>query len=147
MRRICLLLVFLSLLCLTAFAEGPEPETFTLSFVGDLALVAGLGLDAAGAAMATVLAQAVSVALAVVGLYLLSCMGVSQINKGDLYLMGCALAFSVQITCIDRLAGNLDGLRMNCIQALVVTVLSVPFILPCMSATRYCGKIFSESSA
>jgi|GEM_PF-6352858 len=68
-------------------------------------------------------------ALAVVGLYLLSCMGVSQINKGDLYLMGCALAFSVQITCIDRLAGNLDGLRMNCIQALVVTVLSVPFIL------------------
>ena len=48
---------------------------------------------------------------------------------GDLYLMGCALAFSVQITCIDRLAGNLDGLRMNCIQALVVTVLSVPFIL------------------
>ena len=33
-----------------------------------------------------------SVALAVVGLYLLSCMGVSQINKGDLYLMGCALA-------------------------------------------------------
>ena len=70
-----------------------------------------------------------SVALAVVGLYLLSCMGVSRINKGDLYLMGCALAFSVQITCIDRLAGNLDGLRMNCIQALVVTVLSVPFIL------------------
>ena len=70
-----------------------------------------------------------SVALAVAGLYLLSCMGVSQINKGDLYLMGCALAFSVQITCIDRLAGNLDGLRMNCIQALVVTVLSVPFIL------------------
>ena len=70
-----------------------------------------------------------SVALAVAGLYLLSCMGVSQINKGDLYLMGCALSFSVQITCIDRLAGNLDGLRMNCIQALVVTVLSLPFIL------------------
>ena len=38
MRRICLLLVSLSLLCLTAFAESPEPETFTLSFVGDLAL-------------------------------------------------------------------------------------------------------------
>ena len=34
MRRICLLLVSLSLLCLTAFAESPEPETFTLSFVG-----------------------------------------------------------------------------------------------------------------
>ena len=70
-----------------------------------------------------------SVALAVVGLYLLSCMGVSEINKGDLFLMGCALAFAVQITCIDRLAGNLDGLRLNCIQSLVVAALSVPFLL------------------
>ena len=69
-----------------------------------------------------------SVALAVVGLYLLSCMGVSEINKGDLFLMGCALAFAVQITCIDRLAGNLDGLRLNCVQSLVVAALSVPFL-------------------
>ncbi len=70
-----------------------------------------------------------SVALAVVGLYLLSCVGVSQINKGDLFLMGCALAFAVQINCIDRLAGDLDGIRLNCVQSLVVTVLSVPFVL------------------
>lgn len=70
-----------------------------------------------------------SVGLAVVGLYLLSCVGVSQINKGDLFLMGCALAFAVQINCIDRLAGDLDGIRLNCVQSLVVTVLSVPFVL------------------
>ncbi|MCI7020503.1 MAG: DMT family transporter [Clostridiales bacterium] len=70
-----------------------------------------------------------SVGMAVVGLYLLSCMGVTQVNKGDLLLCGCALAFAVQITCIDRLAGNLDGLRLNCVQALVVTVLSIPFML------------------
>ena len=70
-----------------------------------------------------------SVILAVIGLYLLSCMGVAGINKGDIFLMGCALAFAVQITCIDRLAGALDGLRLNCIQSLVVTVLSVPFML------------------
>ena len=69
-----------------------------------------------------------SVILAVIGLYLLSCIGVSQINLGDLFLMGCALAFAVQITCIDRLAQKLDGLRLNCIQALVVTVLSIPFM-------------------
>ena len=37
-----------------------------VNIVGDLALVAGLGMDAAGAAIATVLAQAVSVVLAVV---------------------------------------------------------------------------------
>lgn len=70
-----------------------------------------------------------SVILAVIGLYLLSCIGVTQINTGDLLLMGCALAFAVQITCIDRLASNLDGLRLNCIQAFVVSVLSVPFML------------------
>lgn len=70
-----------------------------------------------------------SVFLAVIGLYLLSCLGVTKINKGDLFLMGCALAFAVQITCIDRLAGNLDGLRLNCIQSLVVAVLSLPFML------------------
>lgn len=70
-----------------------------------------------------------SVFLAVVGLYLLSCMGATQINKGDLFLMGCALAFAVQINCIDHFAAELDGFRMNCIQALTVAVLSVPFVL------------------
>ncbi len=69
-----------------------------------------------------------SVILAVIGLYLLSCVGVTEINKGDLFLMGCALAFAVQINCIDRLAGDLDGIRLNCVQSLVVTVLSVPFV-------------------
>ena len=70
-----------------------------------------------------------SVLLAVVGLYLLSCMGASGINLGDLLLMGCALAFAVQITIIDRVSHELDGLRLNCIQALVVTVLSLPPML------------------
>ena len=69
-----------------------------------------------------------SVALAVVGLYLLSCLGVTEVNKGDLFLMGCALAFSVQITCIDRFAAAVDGFRLNCVQALTVAVLSVPFV-------------------
>jgi len=64
-----------------------------------------------------------SVMLAVVGLYLISCMGVSQINKGDLFLMGCALAFAVQINCIDHFCNGLDGFRMNCIQALTVAVI------------------------
>ena len=71
----------------------------------------------------------ISVPLAVLGLYLLSCMGVSRINIGDLCLMGCALAFAVQITCVDRFAGSVDGFRLNCIQSLVVSLLSVPFML------------------
>lgn len=70
-----------------------------------------------------------SVGLAVVGLYLLSCIGVTQVNIGDILILGCAMAFAVQITCIDRLAADLDGLRLNCIQALVVTMLSLPFVV------------------
>lgn len=68
----------------------------------------------------------ISVILAVIGLYLLSCLGVSEINKGDLLVLGCALAYAVQITCVDRVAGDLDGLRLNCVQAFVVMVLSIP---------------------
>lgn len=66
----------------------------------------------------------ISVGIAVMGLYLLSCMGVTQINIGDVYLMGCALAFAVHITVIDRLAGDIDGLRLNCVQALFVAIVS-----------------------
>lgn len=66
---------------------------------------------------------------AIVGLYLLSCTSVSGINKGDVLLLLCAVAFSVQILLIDRHCAGLDGLKLNCIQALVVTVLSVPCAL------------------
>ena len=82
-----------------------------------------------------------SVVMAVIGLYLLSCVGVTQLNKGDLFITGCALAFAVQITCIDRFAGELDGLRLNCVQALVVTVLSIPFVL--MTETVGWGNVLA----
>lgn len=65
-----------------------------------------------------------SVALAVAGLYLLSCVGVDQINVGDILLLGCAFAFAVQIILIDEMGGELDGLRLNCIQSLVVAVIA-----------------------
>ena len=71
----------------------------------------------------------VSVFLAVVGLYLLSCVGVSEINIGDVLLVGCALGFSVQILLIDHFAVGLDGMRLSCIQALMVTILSAPIAL------------------
>lgn len=70
-----------------------------------------------------------SIVLAVIGLYLLSCLGVSRINVGDLLLMGCAMGYAVQILCVDHFASDIDGLRLNCIQALVAAVLSVPFMV------------------
>lgn len=59
----------------------------------------------------------VCVLLAAIGLYFLSCAGVSGINAGDICLLLCALAFAVQITVIDRFAQIVDPLRLNCIQA------------------------------
>ena len=66
----------------------------------------------------------VSVALAVAGLYLLSCTGVAGINLGDVLILISAGAFAVQILLIDHMARDLDGLRLNGIQFLVVMLLS-----------------------
>ena len=81
------------------------------------------------------------IAIAVVGLYLLSCVGVSEINKGDLYVMGCALAFAVQITWIDQFAGDLDGVRLNCIQTFICGLFSIPCML--LTETVDAGNIIS----
>ena len=70
-----------------------------------------------------------SVLLALVGLYLLSFTDISGINVGDLFMSAGALALAVQILLIDRYAQDLDGLRLNCVQALVVSILSIPGIV------------------
>lgn len=66
----------------------------------------------------------VSVGVAVLGLYLLSWTGAAGIQTGDLSLLGCAVAFAVQIAFIDRFAGEVDALRLNCIQALLCALAS-----------------------
>ena len=73
-----------------------------------------------------------SVMLAVVGLYLLSAMGVSRINKGDLLLMGCAVCYAFQIMGIELFGEGLDGIRLNCVQVVVTFVFSAV----CMFATE-----------
>lgn len=73
-----------------------------------------------------------SVLLAVVGLYLLSAAGVSQINKGDLLLIGCALCYSFQILFVEFFGAEQDAIRLNCIQVLVTFLLSTV----CMFATE-----------
>lgn len=66
----------------------------------------------------------ISVLLGVAGLYFLSCVGVTTIATSDLLLLGCAVAFSVQILCVDFFANKLDFLRLNCINCLVCGILS-----------------------
>ena len=66
----------------------------------------------------------ISVALAVAGLYCLSCVGASGFTVGDLLLLGCALMFAVQIIFVDLFGQGADGLRLNTIQTMVCAVLS-----------------------
>lgn len=65
-----------------------------------------------------------SVALGVGGLYCLSCVGVTSIAISDLLLLGCAVAFAIQILAVDKFANQVDCLRLNCINALLCAGLS-----------------------
>ncbi len=67
--------------------------------------------------------------LSVIGLYLLSCVGVDSINIGDIMLIGCAIAFAVQIIIVDRGCADIDSLRLNCVQVFIVTALSFPLMM------------------
>lgn len=66
----------------------------------------------------------ISVGLSVVGLYFLSCAGVTAISVSDLLLVTCAVMFAVQITFVDLFVSRVDPLRLNVAQVLVCTVLS-----------------------
>ena len=92
----------------------------------------------------------VSVVLAVVGLYLLSAVGVSQVNKGDILLIGCAICYALQIMGVELFGMDVDGIRLNCIQVLVTFVFSavcmfatetftMPDVLSSMGAIAYAG--------
>ncbi len=65
-----------------------------------------------------------SVVLGVIGLYFLSCVGVTTVASGDLLLLGCALAFALQILCVDVFANKVDCIRLNGISSLLCAVLS-----------------------
>ena len=65
-----------------------------------------------------------SVAIAAVGLYLISGAGFTGINIGDVLMLLCAVAFAVQILIMDRVAGDLNSMALNMSQALVCAVVS-----------------------
>ena len=66
----------------------------------------------------------ISVVLAAIGLYLISGAGFTAINIGDVLMLGCAVAFAVQILIMDRVAGELNSMALNMSQALVCAVVS-----------------------
>ena len=66
----------------------------------------------------------VSVVLGVVGLYFLSCVGVTSIRVSDLLLIACAIVYAIQILCIDIFANDLDSVRLNCLCCAITCVLA-----------------------
>lgn len=60
-----------------------------------------------------------SILLALIGLYLLSIKEGFYIEKGDIYVMICAVIFSFHILTIDHFSPKCDGVKLSCVQFLV----------------------------
>ena len=71
----------------------------------------------------------VCVVLGMVGLYFLSWSGNMSIATGDLLLLGCAVAFAVQILFVDHFAPTVDPLRLNCLQCGICGIASAVIML------------------
>lgn len=65
----------------------------------------------------------ISIALATIGLYLLSIKDGFSIGTGDIYVIICAVVFSVHILVIDHFAPKCNGVKLSCIQFLVCGVI------------------------
>jgi drug/metabolite transporter (DMT)-like permease len=64
-----------------------------------------------------------SVGLAAVGIYLLCMNDAFIVNPGDVYVFGCAIAFTGHILVIDHFSAKADGVAMSCIQFFVCALL------------------------
>lgn len=67
----------------------------------------------------------IAVVLAVCGMYLLCITEGFHIAVGDLYLLGCAVVFTLHILVIDYFSPKVDGVAMSCIQFLLCGVLGM----------------------
>lgn len=67
----------------------------------------------------------VSVAISVVGLYLLCMSGSFSMSIGDIFVLLCAIAFSIHILIIDHFSPKVDCVKMSCIQFFVCGIVSI----------------------
>ncbi len=71
-----------------------------------------------------------AVGLASLGLYLLCITtGDFQLQKGDLYMLGCAAIFAVHILVVDYFSPLVDGVKLSCVQTLTNAVLGAVMML------------------
>ena len=69
------------------------------------------------------------VAIAVLGLFLLTIKEDLSLNRGDVLVMVCALFFSVHILVIDHFSPRTNPIALSQVQLLITGLLSIPFIL------------------
>ena len=75
----------------------------------------------------------ISVLIALSGLYFLSIRGDFTMSRGDMLVLGSAVAFTFQILLVDHFSPKVDIIRLNCIQFSVVAILS---FVPMMALER-----------
>lgn len=97
------------------------------------------------------------VMLAVAGLYLLCIKEDFTVGSGDALVMLCAVVFALHILCIDHFVRKVEGVRLSCVQFLVVAIWSgilmfifedprLDLIMKCIGPILYVG-IFSSAIA
>lgn len=67
----------------------------------------------------------ISVAVSIVGLYLLCINESFSISRGDFLVLICAFCFSIHILIIDKYSSIVDAVRMSCIQFFVAGFLGI----------------------
>ena len=72
---------------------------------------------------------AVSVVMAVIGLYLLCITDGFSLGLGDALVLVCAFLYSIHILVIDYFSPKVDGVRMSCIQFFTCGLLSIVCML------------------
>lgn len=69
------------------------------------------------------------IAVALLGLYLLSVSGDFRLSASDISLILCAFFYSIHIMVVDKLAPGLDGVRLSCIQFFVEGIIAAVFMI------------------
>lgn len=71
----------------------------------------------------------ISVAVALIGMYLLCIKSGFVIDRADALLLICALGFALHILVIDYYSPRVNGIKLSSIQFFTAGVLSIPFML------------------
>jgi len=82
--------------------------------------------------------------VAAAGFYLLCIKEGFTIDKGDFFILLCALAFAIQILVVDHFVVKANGVVLSCIQFAITGLVSIPFMVATetvsMAALIACAK-------